>query len=68
MMDHARRFTRPLLTLITDHGCAFADILATRAEQDPALADHMLAALADLEAAFPDLAVDGAPQPVFAKK
>jgi hypothetical protein len=32
------------------------------------LADHMLAALADLEAAFPDLAVDGAPQPVFAKK
>lgn len=67
-MNHARRFTRPLLILIGDHGCAYAELLATRAEQDPALADHMLAALADLEATFPDLAVDGAPQPVFAKK
>jgi len=67
-MDHARRFTRPLLILIGNHGCAYAELLATRAEQDPALADHMLAALAALEAAFPDLAIDGAAQPFFAKK
>ena len=67
MMDHARRFTRPLLILIGDHGCAYAELLATRAEQDPALAVHMLAALADLKATFPDRAVDGATQLVFRK-
>lgn len=64
-MTHARRFTRPLLTRITDHGSAFIELLATRAEQDPALAAHMLAALADLEQAFPDLEPDGAPRPAY---
>ncbi len=63
-MDHHRRFTRPLLTRITDHGSAFAELLADRAEHHPGLAKHMLAALVDLEMAFPDLPADDAPRPV----
>ena len=65
-MDHHRQFTRPLLTRITDHGSAFIELLATRAEDHPDLAEHMLAALSDLEAAL-DLDCEGLPQPVTTK-
>ena len=64
-MTHTRRFTRPLLTRITDRGTAFVEILAARAEQDPALAKHMLATLTDLEKAIPNLSADDVPQPAY---
>jgi len=64
-MDHHRQFTRPLLIRITDHRNAFIELLAGRAEDYPDLAKHMLAALADLEKAFPDLPADDAPRPVI---
>jgi len=67
-MTHARRFTRPLLTRLTDHGSAFIELLADRAEDHPDLAKHMLVALADLEQAFPDLPADDAPRPVIAEQ
>lgn len=67
-MDHQRHFTRPLLMRVTEHGAAFAEILATRAEHDPALAGHLLAALSDLERAFPDLDAEGIARPVYPEK
>ena len=66
-MDFQRRFTLPLLTRITNHGSAFIELLADRAEDHPDLVDHMLAALVDLEATFPDLPADDAPHPVYSK-
>jgi len=67
MIDHTRQFTRPLLLRITEHGAAYVELLATRAEHDPALARHMLEALDDLHRAFPDLAADGIAQPITAQ-
>lgn len=58
-MTFARAFTRPLLMQITDHSAAFVAILADRAEDDPTLARHILAALHDLRAAC-DLDTTGA--------
>ena len=67
-MDHNRQFTRPMLMRITDHGAAFVELLASRAEHDPPLAGHMLAALDDLHRAFPDLTADGIARPITAQK
>ena len=64
MKDHDRRFTRPLLLRITDRSAAFTAILADQAEHDPALADHLLNALADLERACPDPDAEATPQPI----
>ena len=67
-MDHNRQFTRPLLMRTTDHGAAFVELLATRAETDTTLARHMLDALSDLHRAFPDLDAEGVAQPIIAQK
>jgi hypothetical protein len=67
-MDHNRQFTRPLLMRITEYGAAYVELLATRAEHDTLLADHMLEALDDLHLAFPDLAADGIAKPATAQK
>lgn len=67
-MDHNRKFTRPLLMGITDHGAAFVELLANRAETNTALAQHMLDALADLHRAFPDLDAEGIAQPIIEQK
>ncbi len=63
-----REFTRPLLMQITDQGAAFVELLANRAEVDHTLAGHLVAALADLRKAFPDLDVQGVPQPSIPKE
>ncbi|SHL70472.1 hypothetical protein SAMN05443432_102293 [Roseovarius litoreus] len=68
MMDYQRQFTRPLLMRITDHGAAFAGILANRAEHDLSLAGHMLAALDEMQDAFPDLETEGIAQPFYPLK
>lgn len=66
-MNFARAFTRPLLLQITDISAAFVAILADRAEGDPALAGHLLAALADLRAAC-NLDGTGHPEPIIPQK
>ena len=63
-MDHNRQFTRPLLMRIIEHGAAYVELLATRAEHDTPLACHMLEALDDLHRAFPDLDADGIARPI----
>ena len=66
-MDHNRRFTRPLLVQVTDHGGAFVEILATRAKDDNTLAAHLLAALIELKAAF-SLDCEGMADPILSQK
>ena len=67
-MDHHRHFVRPLLARTAAHGSAFAEILANRAEHDPALAGHLLDALAEVERAFPGLDADDAAKPIPSHK
>lgn len=52
-MTFERRFTRPFLIRATDRGGLVLGALAEAAEADPALADHLLRALAAAEAADP---------------
>lgn len=66
-MDHNRAFTRPLLVQVTDHSAAFVAILCDRAEDQPDLAGHLLAALDDLRSAF-DLDREGMAEPVYTAK
>lgn len=67
MTSFTRRFTRPLLVQVADHGTAFAEILATRAEHDPALAAHLISALSEMKAAFP-LDCEGVADPFIPQK
>lgn len=66
-MTFKRTFTRPLLNQITDHGTAYAEILAQRAETDPALAAHMLESLHSLRAVV-GIDADGIPEPKITGK
>ncbi|WP_282062136.1 hypothetical protein [Roseobacter litoralis] len=61
-MTFERAFTRPLLMRVTENGSAFVEILAERAETDPALAAHLLESLEALHNAM-DLDTDGIPTP-----
>lgn len=61
-MTFERTFTRPLLMQITENGSAFVEILAERAETDPALAAHLLEGLEALHTVV-DIDADGIPTP-----
>lgn len=61
-MDFQRRFARPFLVRATDRSALVLGALAEAAEADPALADHLLRALASAEAADPP-ADDEIPSP-----
>lgn len=65
-MTFQRTFTRPLLMQITENGSAFVEILAERAEADPALAAHLLESLEALHTVV-DLDADGIPTPKLHK-
>lgn len=62
-----RAFTRPLLTRCAGHSAALVAILCDRAEDNPDLARHLLAALDDLQRAC-DLDPTGTPEPAILKK
>ena len=66
-MDHNRQFTRRLLVQITEHKAAFVSILADRAESEPDLARHLLAALHDLKCTC-EIDTTGLADPVIIQK
>jgi len=67
MTSFLRRFTRPLLVQVTDHGPAFVELLAARAEHDPALAAHLFGALFELKDALA-LECEGVADPIIPQK
>lgn len=62
MSDFQRRFCRPFLIRTNDRAGLVLGPLTETAEADPALADHLLRALAAAEAADPPVD-DGIPSP-----
>ena len=63
-MNWERQFTRPVMARCAGHSAALMQILCNRAEDHPALARHMLAALDDLRIAC-NLDTTGTPEPAI---
>jgi hypothetical protein len=66
-MTWARQFTRPFMGRCAGHSAALVAILCDRAENDPELARHLLAALDDMQRAC-DLDPTGTPEPAIIQK